>query len=99
MKEIKYTNLFERDLKKVKSYPNFDGKKLKTYTNVLAAGGQLPRSAKNHKLSKSSPKAYKGMYDFHIAPDICVIYNLDQKSIVLIRIGKHNNLGLTETLI
>jgi mRNA interferase YafQ len=98
LREILYTNAFAKDLKKVKSYPSFNGDKFKGYVDDLANGNQLPMSAKNHKLSKSSPKEYKGMYDFHISPDICVVYNITPVSIKLIRIGKHNNLGLTEDI-
>jgi len=65
---------------------------------LLVNNEQLPKSAHNHPLSKSSPKKYKGLWDFHIAPDICVLYENNNDSIVLTRIGKHNNLGLTEDL-
>ena len=66
------------------------------FVNKLAKGEQLPDSARNHKMSQVSPKHYRGLYDFHVAPDICVIYKMDDTSISLIRIGKHNHLGLTE---
>lgn len=98
MKEVYYYNSFDKDLKTVKKYPNFKKDKLKYFVNLLAEGKPLPENAKNHKLGPSSPKRFKGMYDFHVAPDICVIYSMDDTSISLIRIGKHNHLGLTEDI-
>jgi len=98
VREILYTSTFSKDLRKVKSYPAFKADKLKSFVNKLANGEALPDSAKNHPLSKVSPKHYRGMYDFHIAPDIVVVYKMDDTSISLIRIGKHNNLGLTEDI-
>ena len=63
---------------------------------MLQRGESLPAKAKNHALSKSSPKEYKDCYDFHVVPDICVVYRLTKDAVELIRIGQHNNLGLTE---
>lgn len=98
MKEILYSNNFKKDLRKVEKYSSFKKDKLKSFVEKLAAGESLPASAKNHKLAPSSPKKYSGMYDFHIAPDIVVIYKNDDSAIILVRIGKHNQLGLTEDL-
>ena len=99
MRDIYTTNGFEKDLKKVKTYPNFKANRLKDYIELLAGGNELPANARNHKLSKASPKEYQGLYDFHVSPDICVIYKIDDSSVVMVRIGKHNNLGLTEDML
>ena len=96
MREILYANSFEKDLKKVKSYKTFKADKLKYFVNKLANGEELPASAKNHKMASNSH--FKGIYNFHVAPDIVVLYKIDDSSVALIRIGKHNNLGLTENL-
>lgn len=98
MKDIFYSSTFKKDLKKVKRYNNFKPDKFKNFVEKLAAGEKLPESACDHALSAASPKKYQGMRDFHLAPDICVIYNMDASSISLIRIGQHNHLGLTENL-
>ena len=98
MREILYASTFAKDLKKVKKYSSFKADKLKNFVERLANGEQLPASAKDHKMSPSSPKHYKGMRDFHVAPDICVVYKMDDFSITLIRIGQHNHLGLTENI-
>ena len=96
MREILYTNAFKKDLKKVKAYPNFKADKLKFFVNKLANGEELPESAKNHKMATNSH--FKGFYNFHVAPDIAVLYKIDETHISLFRIGKHNNLGLTEEI-
>ena len=98
MKIVKYTNQFKKDSQKVKQYPSFNRDTLESYVNLLASGQRLPDKAKDHALSKSSPKHYRGLRDFHISPDICVVYDLHKDSIILHRIGKHNNLGLTEDM-
>ena len=66
------------------------------YLACLQRGEQLPVRADNHPLSKSSPKEYKDCWDFHVVPDICVVYRMTDTAIELIHIGQHNNLGLTE---
>jgi mRNA interferase YafQ len=96
MREIFYTSTFEKDLKTVRKYSSFKADKLKSYINKLANGEKLPESAHDHKMKITSPKKYQGMRDFHIAPDIVVVYKIDDTSISLIRIGQHNHLGLTE---
>ena len=96
MREILYTNSFKKDLKKVRSYKIFKADKLKSFVNKLANGEELPASANNHKMASNSH--FKGIYNFHLAPDIAVLYKIDDSSVSLLRIGKHNNLGLTEAL-
>lgn len=96
MREILYTATFKKDLKKVKSYQSFKADKLKYFVNKLVDGEELPVSAKNHKMASNS--SFKGFYNFHLAPDIVVLYKIDASSVSLIRIGKHNNLGLTENI-
>jgi mRNA interferase YafQ len=96
MKEILYTNSFKKDLKKVQKYPNFKADKLKFFVNKLANNEELPETARNHKMASNSH--FKGLCNFHVAPDIAVLYKIDDSSISLIRIGKHNNLGLTENI-
>ena len=98
MRDIFYSNQFEKDLRKIKAYKGFNKDKLKAYVNKIANGEPLPPAAKQHKLAPSSPKKYKGMFDFHIAADICVVYEITDTSVNLFRIGKHNNLGLTENI-
>ena len=98
MKTIKYTNQFKKDTKLVKQYKSFSEETFKNYVDLLASGYKLPDNTKDHALSKSSPKHYRGLRDFHLSPDICVVYDINDGEIVLHRIGKHNNLKLTENM-
>ena len=98
MRTIQYTNQFKKDIDKVQQYPSFSREIFIEYTEILAKGEKLPPKAKDHKLSKSSPKKYQNLKDFHISPDICIVYDLQKDSIILHRIGKHNTLGLTEDM-
>ena len=97
MKKINIAPKFEKDLKKVREYKGFKKEKLATLTNMIAAGEKLPVSAQDHKMSSTSPEHYQGTRNFHVAPDICVIYRVDDSFVYLLRIGKHNNLNLTES--
>jgi mRNA interferase YafQ len=96
MKKIEISPRFKKDLKTVGKYNNFKDKKLSDYVNTLSDGKELPTNARDHKMSKHSPQEYQGTRNFHLAPDICVIYRMDNDNIYLLRIGKHNDLNLTE---
>lgn len=96
MRNIDFSSSFKKDLKKVIKYPEYNQKKFNEYASLLANGQPLPANTKDHPLAKHSPVEYKGFRDYHLAPDIVVIYELKEDSVVFRRIGKHNNLGLTE---
>lgn len=97
MRNIDFSSSFKKDLKKVTKYPEYNQKKFNEYASLLANGQPLPANTKDHPLAKHSPAEYKGFRDYHLAPDIVVIYELKEDSVVFHRIGKHNNLGLTES--
>lgn len=97
MRNIDFSSSFKKDLKKVIKYPDYSQKKFNEYASLLANGQPLPANTKDHPLAKHSPAEYKGFRDYHLAPDIVVIYELKEDSVVFRRIGKHNNLGLTES--
>ena len=96
MKTIDYTKSFEKNLKTVKQYKGYKEKKLKDYISTLANGLKLPDAARDHSLSKASPKNLQGCRNFHLAPNICVIYEISESTLLLRWIGSHNKLGLTE---
>ena len=97
MRKLIYSSKFNKDLKKVKKYPEYSDKKFSEYVNLLMQGKPLPANAKDHPLARHSPVEYKGFRDFHLAPDIVVVYRIINDVIEIARIGKHNNLGLTES--
>lgn len=100
MRKIVVTSKFSKDMRRVAKSPRFQkyAFKLESYVQLLQTGEKLPPEARNHSMSKASPREYSGCYDFHVAPDICVVYRMDKDTIELVRIGQHNNLGLTENL-
>ena len=95
MKSVKFTKQWYKDLKKVIKYPEYKEKKLNIFIDMLATGDPLPPNAHDHALASNS--AFKGIRNFHLAPNLCVLYKLSNDEIILYRIGKHNNLSLTET--
>ena len=99
MKKISTTNRFEKDLKKVSKYPKFNKKALQSAIDTLAAGGKLDPKYKDHKMAKHSEGELQGFRDFHLVANICVIYRQTDDEIILVRIGSHQDIGLTESYI
>jgi mRNA interferase YafQ len=92
MREVKYTNRFERDYRREKSGRH--GRKLDALlvevVNLLAADQPLPRRNVDHPLSGE----WKDFRDCHIRPDLILIYRKpDDASLELVRIGSHSELG------
>jgi addiction module RelE/StbE family toxin len=96
VKKIKFTNQWAKDLKNVRSYPGYSEAKFAKYRDMLANGEKLPVNCADHPLAKQSPEKYRGLRDFHLSPNICVLYDRTDDEIIFHRIGKHNILGLTE---
>ena len=92
MREVKYTNRFQRDYRREKS--GRLGKKLDALlmevVNLLAADQPLPRRNVDHPLSGE----WKDFRDCHIRPDLILIYRKpDDVSLELVRLGSHSELG------
>jgi mRNA interferase YafQ len=92
MREVKYTNRFQRDYKREKS--GRLGKRLDALlmevVNLLAADQPLPRRNVDHPLSGE----WKDFRDCHIRPDLILIYRKpDDVSLELVRLGSHSELG------
>lgn len=94
--QIKFSTKFNKDLKKVSNYPAYSEDELNDCLDKLKNNIPLDPKYQDHNLSKSSPRIYKGLRDFHLTPDICVLYKKENGILYVYRIGKHNNLGLTE---
>ena len=71
-------------------------KELSKILNDIASGVPLDKSYRDHSMVKTSPKHYQGCRDFHYKANICVIYKITDTIIELLRIGSHQDLGLTE---
>ncbi len=98
MRDLVLSTKYKKDIKALSKTPRFKkySSLLIDYLARLQRGEKLPPEAKNHPLAKNSPKGYKDCWDFHVVPDVCVIYRMTNDTVELIRIGQHNNLSLTE---
>ena len=87
--EVKFTNLFKKDLKLAKKQ-NKDLNKLFDVVNILAEGGILEAKYRDHDLSGE----YKGTRECHIEPDWLLVYEIQNDILVLIlyRLGTHSEL-------
>lgn len=87
--EVKFTNQFKKDLKKIKR----QGKNIEKLLSViekLADGQQLERSYRDHELVGN----YKGCRECHVEPDLLLIYEVFEDTLVLMayRTGSHSEL-------
>ena len=98
MRDIINGNTYEKQLKKVKKYPKFNKDLLIELLSKIQAGQPLDTRYKDHSLAKHSPDKDRGCRDFHLTPNIVVVYRLTEDFVHLIAIGSHQDLGLTEGL-
>ena len=87
--DIVVTNSFKRDLKRIhKQGKNLDH--LFEVIDQLSEGMTLDAKYHDHKLSGN----YEGKRECHIEPDFLLIYEIQEKDIVLylIRAGSHSEL-------
>ena len=87
--EVKFTNLFKKDLKLAKKQ-NKDLNKLFDVVNILAEGGILEAKYRDHDLSGE----YKGTRECHVEPDWLLVYEIQNDILVLMlyRLGTHSEL-------
>ena len=93
MREVKYTNRFQRDYRRELSGRH--GTRLDALlmevVNSLAVDTQLPRRNFDHPLAGE----WNDHRDCHIRPDLVLIYRKpDEDSLELVRLGSHSELGL-----
>ena len=102
MREVIYTTKFKKDYKAARKTPRFK-KWASTFEDCiqkLCAGEKLPSTPpiSDKPTAKHSEQEYQGCREFHAAPDIVVIYRMTAGELQLVRVGQHNNLGLTENI-
>lgn len=97
-KRISPTKRFEKDLKKVSKYPKFKRKDFEAVIDKIANGEKLDAKYGDHKLAKHSDGELQGCRDFHLVANICVVYRLTDEEVILVRIGSHQDIGLTESV-
>jgi len=91
MREIKYTNQFVRDFKRIKrnpGYKNLDSS-LSKLIDLLILDQVLASNHQDHPLRG----AYKEYRECHVKPDLLLIYSKpDKATLTLIRLGSHSDL-------
>ena len=84
---LKRDKQFEKDLKKVK-FTDKQFEKLITYISLLLENKPLPPEAKDHPLVGN----WKDFREFLLGSDLMVIYKKEKDTLILVRIGTHNQL-------
>lgn len=92
MRTIQTTTAFNKAIKKVQKYNNFKKSKFDNAITQLQNKGVLDATFKDHKAAKHSEGNWKGSKMFHVAPDIVVVYQLTDDSVILQGIGSHADL-------
>ena len=88
--EIHYTKSFKKSLKRVRQYPGFKIQKFRNVIELLQCGAVLPVQYRDHGLTGDMA----GYRECHLAPDILLIYQIDNEilTLVLTNIGTHASL-------
>ena len=87
MKQIRMSNEFTRDLKKIKKRGKLLSK-LNILVDLLVLGKKPGIKYREHKLFSN----YKGKIECHIEPDWLLIYEINTDFITLYRTGSHADL-------
>lgn len=100
MRNVSITTKFKKDFRNIQKSPKFKKylDKFEKYVEMLRKGEKLPEGSRDKPMAKHSEAEHKGCREFHAAPDMVVIYRMTNDAVELIRIGQHNNLGLTENI-
>jgi mRNA interferase YafQ len=88
--ELKVTGRFKKSYKRVKQFPGFKQTRLDNVIDTLLSGEPLPEQYRDHALTGSMT----GQRECHLAPDILLIYSLQNSilTLTLIDIGTHSQL-------
>ena len=87
MKRLEARNSFKKDMDRI-SRRGRHKDKIEFILSALAEGAALPASARPNRLSGG----WGGTWECHIAPDLLLIYDFDETSVTLIRLGSHADL-------
>jgi mRNA interferase YafQ len=87
MKTLLVENTFKRDLKLCRKR-GANMNVLDAVVQILSNGDPLPPKHRPHKLSGE----WNGFWECHVRPDLLLIYEVDDTSVRLIRLGSHADL-------
>ncbi len=88
--EIERTSRFKKAYKRVRQLPGFKEAVFIEVVDSLVLGERLADKYKDHKLTGN----LKGFRECHLAPDILLIYQIDEGILVLtlVSVGNHSQL-------
>ena len=88
--EILRTRRFKTAFKRVQKLKGFKHEVFEEVVRTLATGEKLARERKDHQLSGN----LKGFRECHLAPDILLMYQIDEGILVLtlVSVGNHAQL-------
>ncbi|MGX3010019.1 type II toxin-antitoxin system RelE/ParE family toxin [Helicobacter sp. 23-1044] len=87
MREIHFQNTYEKDFKLVKKQ-GWNLEKIKSVVIQLQTCDILEPQLKDHALLGT----YSGYRECHIYGDLVIVYKRDKETLVLYRIGRHQDL-------
>lgn len=87
MLKIKITKQYRKDHKKARSQQR-NLNRLKEVIRKIANQEALPENLNDHHLSGK----LKDQRDCHIEPDFILIYEIDDDTLILVRLGTHSEL-------
>lgn len=92
MRTIKQTTPFKRDLKRESKgqHRAYLSENFVSVVKTLANDRPLADKFHDHALSHN----WQGYRDCHVRPDLVLIYQPDDETLQLIRLGSHSELGL-----
>lgn len=88
--EVVRTKRFRTAYKRVKNLQSFKEEVFRNVVTALAAGEQLAKKYKDHRLTGN----LKDFRECHLAPDILLVYQIDKGLLVLVlvNVGNHSQL-------
>ena len=87
MKDLLIDSAFRRDLKVCRKR-GVDIARVDGTIQLLRNGLSLPPSHRAHKLQGK----WRGAWECHVAPDLLLVYEFDETTVTLIRLGSHSDL-------
>ena len=88
MTEIVYSNQFKKDFKKARKLPILDLKAVFDVISTLEKEEALDEKFKDHELSGN----WANYRECHIKPDLLLIYQVEDSTLKLARLGSHSEL-------
>ena len=88
MLEIEYSNQFKKDFKKARKLPLLELKIIFDVISALEKEQVLDEKLKDHELSGN----WASYRECHIKPDLLLIYQAENSTLKLARLGSHSEL-------